>query len=382
MKIALYMDPPYIGGAERHFVDLCRGLIATDEAGVEIVCPAGPLPPYVHQRLGEAAPVHVLSPRPGFGDSFAANLIRSRRAFGELRATFSRIDPDVIHIHNGGYPASHLARVAIFSHRAPRVMTVNNRARERSGIRRIYKPIDRSVWRALSCVITPSDATAQRLVEVRDCPPGMIEVIPYGIEPAQATEDEVARARQEIGGEASLLVGMIAAPGTEDHVAHKGHRVLLEALGRVRESDVRVAIIGHDPGTAFRDRANELGVADKLQLLPGFRNAAPYMHAVDAVVVPSTRNEALPLVILEAMSAGTAVLASRLSGIPEAIDDGRQGYLFEAGDSEALAGLIGRLAADPQQAEALGRAARRRFEERFTVEPMVSDTLNVYRRAA
>lgn len=381
MKLALYMDPPYIGGAERHFADLCEGLLADGETSLEIVCPDGPLPPYLAERLGGAVPVHALSPRPDYGDSLVANVARSRAAFRELRGAFARLDPDLIHIHNGGYPASHTARVAVFAHSAPRVMTVNNRARAREGVRRVYRLVDWRVWRTLRGVITPSRATADRLIDARDCPPELVTVVPYGIDPPRASEEELLAAREEIGAGERFVVGMLAAPSDHPDVAYKGHNVVVEALGILGRSDILAVMAGHDPGLELRKRAADLGVSESVRVLAGMRPAAPLIASFDALVVPSTQNEALPLVILEAMASSKPVLASRLAGIPEAVADDVNGFLFEPGDAAALAGLIGRLANDRALAAIVGAGARETYERRFTVAAMTADTLDVYRRA-
>jgi glycosyltransferase involved in cell wall biosynthesis len=79
------------------------------------------------------------------------------------------------------------------------------------------------------------------------------------------------------------------------------------------------------------------------------------------------------------MSAGVPVIASRVGGLPEAIQDGVNGILT-SNDPTQVAACVARLESDPQQAARLGANARLTIEERFTVERMVDDTLSVYRR--
>ena len=81
---------------------------------------------------------------------------------------------------------------------------------------------------------------------------------------------------------------------------------------------------------------------------------------------------------LLAMSAGVPVIASRIGGLPEAIEDGVNGILVA--DRDAVAECVRRLESNPPEAARLGANARRTVEERFTVERMVEDTIAVYRR--
>ena len=104
----------------------------------------------------------------------------------------------------------------------------------------------------------------------------------------------------------------------------------------------------------------------------------PLLAAADAVVVPSIADESLPLTVLEAMAAGVPVLASRLAGIPEAVQDGVTGRLFEPGDAGALASLLRELAADRRAMSALGAAGHERWRESYSISAMTRATLALY----
>ena len=92
-----------------------------------------------------------------------------------------------------------------------------------------------------------------------------------------------------------------------------------------------------------------------------------------------TRNEGLGSGALLGMSAGAVVIASRVGGLPEIIEDGVNGMLVE-NDPAEIARCVSRLNAEPDFAVRLSQAARRTVEQRFTVERMVEDTLAIYRR--
>ena len=99
-------------------------------------------------------------------------------------------------------------------------------------------------------------------------------------------------------------------------------------------------------------------------------------HAT-AFVCPSLY-EPLGIVNLEAMACGTAVVASRIGGIPEVVVDGETGLLVPPEDSYALAAALNELARNPERAEAMGRAGRERAVTQFSWTSVARTTLDLY----
>ena len=95
--------------------------------------------------------------------------------------------------------------------------------------------------------------------------------------------------------------------------------------------------------------------------------------------VNSSISEGVSLTILEAMAASLPVVATRVGGTPEVIDQA-SGLLVEARSSEAIAAALGALAGDPGRRQRLGAAARTRVEEKFSLSRMVQEYHDVYRR--
>lgn len=93
-------------------------------------------------------------------------------------------------------------------------------------------------------------------------------------------------------------------------------------------------------------------------------------------------NEGFPLTNLEAMWFGVPVVATRISGVPEQVEDGTTGLLVEPGDPAALADALERLLSDPAAAAAMGRAGARRVAERFSVRTFVEGIVRVYAEVA
>jgi glycosyltransferase involved in cell wall biosynthesis len=162
----------------------------------------------------------------------------------------------------------------------------------------------------------------------------------------------------------------------------KGHDILIQALGVLaRENpDVRwvAAIAGRGEEQArLQELTRAMGIEDRLRLL-GFRSEiGALLHAADLFVHPS-RSEGLPLAVIEAMSTGLAVVASDVGGLREVVTPGVDGELVRPEDPQALAQAILGLLSDPGRRERLADAARRTAVERFGVDSMVEEYLDVY----
>ncbi|HUU57615.1 MAG TPA: glycosyltransferase family 4 protein, partial [bacterium] len=163
----------------------------------------------------------------------------------------------------------------------------------------------------------------------------------------------------------------------------KGVDVLIQAVGfagpRVR---LRVAGEGPDEEPLRRVAADYAG--GKVEFLGRLdaRRLAEEMASARAVVVPSRWPENTPAVILEAFAAGAPVVAARVGGVPEMVDDGVEGLLFEAGDVRGLADILERLAGDGRAARKFGRAGQGRLEREFSFKDHMARLLELYREVA
>jgi glycosyltransferase involved in cell wall biosynthesis len=131
-----------------------------------------------------------------------------------------------------------------------------------------------------------------------------------------------------------------------------------------------------------------------MRLRSGFAPARDRIHFVgfrddvreqlgncDLVVAPS-RREALPLTLIEAAAAGVPVVASRIGGVPEVVLDGKTGILVAPEDPAVLARAIEALIKNPALRARLGHTARRRYEDHFSLQPMLDAIEEVYRSLA
>ncbi|HEX6902706.1 MAG TPA: glycosyltransferase [Thermoanaerobaculia bacterium] len=197
-------------------------------------------------------------------------------------------------------------------------------------------------------------------------------VIPYGVDvtafsPAPARR-EVWRGRLGVPPEAPLLLG-VGRMATK-----KGFQVLIEILPALMAEipELRVVLAGGgDLLDGFQEAARPWG---HRVFFPGsvLRDTLPDLfRAADVFTLPAVHDgkgnvDGLPNVILEAMASGLPVVASGISGIPLAVEDGRTGLLVPEGDPAALLTALRRLLTDPGEAREMGERGRRKAEAELT----------------
>jgi glycosyltransferase involved in cell wall biosynthesis len=148
-----------------------------------------------------------------------------------------------------------------------------------------------------------------------------------------------------------------------------------------RHLSVALIVIGDgDERARLEELAAQCDARPHVRFL-GHRDDARALLAGCDVYVNSSISEGISLTILEAMAAGLPIIATRVGGTPEIIDE-TCGRLVPARDREALTAALGELAADRSLRETLARTARQRVEKRFTIERMVREYRDAYYRAA
>jgi len=172
-------------------------------------------------------------------------------------------------------------------------------------------------------------------------------------------------------------------------LARKGVDVLLDAVaGLPNTLDWRLDIVGGGSQEAALRRQVE-GLPDGRVRFLGPQPSGEVQAAMvkaHVVVVPSRegasgRSEGIPVVLMEAMSLARPVIASRLSGIPELVEDGTTGLLVPPDDADALTAALRRLADDPALAERLAAAGRKRVAEAFDIEQTAAQLLARMKKA-
>lgn len=218
--------------------------------------------------------------------------------------------------------------------------------------------------------------------------PSRTTVLYDGIDiPRRATPAERAAAAQAVRSEFGLPKDAVVAAMFARVNLQKDYPTLIRAAALLREAHpmLRFLIVGdNDRVEANRrhfaevqDLARRAGVLDRF-VFAGFRtDVARLMLAADLCVL-CTHFEGLPLVLIEAMAAERACVATAVDGIPEALTDGVTGMLHQPGDAEGLASAIASLIAAPAQREAMGAAARADAERRFGRDRFARDVRALY----
>ena len=217
--------------------------------------------------------------------------------------------------------------------------------------------------------IAISHAVHDHLRTVTPIDPYRIAVIHYGV--PQPPRPDRARLRHDWGvAEDAFVVGVVARLEPQKNLG-----LLLRALHRLPPLH-GVLVGGGTEEAALKRQAAALGLSNVTFLGPRADGPAQ-MAGFDAFCLPS-HWEGLGLVLIEAMLQGVPVIASRAGAIPEVLDDGRQGWLFEVDDLEGLVEGLRQMAADRAQWAERTEGARDYAKARFSVEAMRDKTLAVY----
>ena len=199
--------------------------------------------------------------------------------------------------------------------------------------------------------------------------PKRLVIIPNGVPDVDRNSQNAAKIREEILSDHSGV--LILSIGRLTY--QKAHTYLLKAFSTVlkQHPNSLTALAGEGPLLGdLETEANELGIRNKVRFL-GVRSDIPDLLTASDFFVLSSRWEGMPLVLLEAMRAGIPIAATDVHGIREALDDGKCGLIVPTEDPAALADAMLRLIHEPELAKQLGQAARRRFEQHYTLQKMM-----------
>lgn len=294
----------------------------------------------------------------------------------DLTRQIRRDQLDLVHSHE--FTMAVYGAAAARSAGRPHVITMHGNQTMTAKLRR--RVALRWAFRRSAATIAVSTDTRRHLDDVLGLRPGAVQVILNGV-PERLGDPNPIRRELGVGANELLLV----AVGNLD--ARKGHIFLLRALqelvGAGLETRWRVAIAGGrggDQRDLLEAFAREHGFADRLHLLTQREDIPNLLAAADVFVMPSLW-EGLPLAMLEAMLAGKTIVASGISGIPEAVTDGVEGLLCLPGDVTSLAKALGRVLPDADLRSRLAGAALARARRDFTVAAMVDAYESRYQAA-
>ncbi|HET9576200.1 MAG TPA: glycosyltransferase family 4 protein [Usitatibacter sp.] len=354
LRVLLLIDEMEVGGTQRQIVELARGM---DRARFT------PTVAYFRNRSHLADELAQASVRV---DCIPKN--------GRIEPRFVR---DLVrYVHAGRFHVMHCFSLTaeLWGAVAHGCLPRARRPALFTSLRSTHDWYSRSQWMIKrwvsrrSCrVIANSRAGSDYARERMGLAEGAIQVVYNGV--ATAPEGPVP------AGDGALLLQFVGRL-----VDHKNLPLLLRALRTAldRGVPVRLRIAGDGPlRPACEEMIRSLRLSNRVEMLGERRDATRLIAGSHVVVLPSLR-EGLSNVILEAMMVGRPVIASAVGGNVELIEPEATGLLFPSGDHDALARQIGRLAAEPGLRLAMGRQARHRALERFSVRAMVDNMQRHY----
>jgi glycosyltransferase involved in cell wall biosynthesis len=351
-------------GAERVVLDLCRASLS------------GPFPPLVasffdlrepHLELHEAAEKEGLPTR----------LLTCRgrmdlNALQQLRHVLIQDGVKILHCH--GFKADFYGLLTGRPLKIPLIATSHLWTKS-SPVIRWYERLDGLCLRFFDRVVAVSSPIRDELVRA-GVPGKKVTVIPNGLYVDDFSHNGRGVLRSELGlGEEEIVIGTIARLSPE-----KGHGHLLRAARAVlqEEPKARFLLVGDGPlRRTLEQEVAAMGLTGSV-IFGGERTDMPEVYALSDLIVSASLREGFPLSILEALAAGRPVVATRVGGVPEIVQDGVTGILVDPGDEVGLAKAILGVLRDAPRRRALGRAGRKVVEERFSVHRMAREYFEVY----
>ncbi|MCB8836721.1 glycosyltransferase family 4 protein [Aurantimonas sp. VKM B-3413] len=333
------------------------------------------LPEYLKDDPGRVAAGRAFAERqPGYGEArriFEADLSRDntanrRRRFGQACVLAAELPDDVtwLHTHYLHTPAS-VARYAA----AIRGMSWSFSAHAKDiWTSPAWELAEKLGSAAFGVTCTAGNLTYLRSLSPR---PDAVELVYHGLDLSEVRPPAKAR-----DGEAGKT-GPFRIVSVGRTVEKKGFADLIRALARLKDRDWRFDHIGGGPLTGqLHLQAEKAGISDRITWHGTRERGDVYalMAAADLFVLPSRiartgDRDGLPNVLMEAQAHRLPVVSTRVSAIPELVEDGQTGLLVEERDPKALASAIARLMDDPDLARRLGAAGAARVRRRFSPEP-------------
>ncbi len=294
----------------------------------------------------------------------------SLAGLSKVRKWFRNRQIDVVHTH--GYPAGVLGRLAaIFAgvpHLIHHVHSTYINLNRRNHL--IEKFLSGFTYRVICC----SKAVRRFVSEQEGIRSDRLMVIHNGVpDPKTEPAAELERLKSSLSiPTEARVIGCVASL-----VRHKGHRYLIEAASQIE--NVILVLVGDGPlREELEGLVAKLGIDGRVVFAGYQSDVTPYLQLMDVFILPSIEREGLGIAIIEAMALAKPVVASRLGGITEVVDDGRTGLLVPPGDSDALTAAIKRLLQSTNETDAMRSLARKRYLENFALKQMIGQIELLY----
>ena len=367
MKVTHISAAKGIAGSERHLLTLLPGLRA---AGIDVdmivLGRADQAVRFVERLKALGVPVTWLSLTRHLSPGIIAPLVRH----------FQDIKPDIVH--------THLIHAEIYGTLAARNARIPHVVTSRHNIDQFRKMIpfraaSFATWQMVDGGITISDAVKDFTLRVEPSSRGKLRTVHYGLHPPPGEPNASSR-RAELRKEWGIRLDAPVIGSISRLIEQKGLHFGLEAFAQVYKQipDAHYVIAGDGVlRQELAEQANRLGLYESVHFL-GWQDRADELYdGFDVFLMPSLW-EGFGLTLLEAMSHHLPIVTTNVSAMPEIVVEGETGYLVNPADSQALVEPLIRLLRDRDLSDRMGKAGRARLERSFTVEKMVSETIDFY----
>ncbi len=365
MRILHWTDgfAPFIGGTEFFILELAKSQIRD---GHEVHVVAESLPGCPDEETFEGIPVHRFPFTPAL---LARDPLALRELTSRLSILRSRLGPDHVHVHFNG-PAAWLELLSRTSANRPTI-TVHSPTSEL----RLPVALRRRILASGNWVAAVSRQHHEDIARFAPEILSKLTTVLYGvpIPPAPVPHSDSPASRP------------FRFAGIGRLVESKGFHVALDAFARVLQlapGSARLVIAGDGPELAsLQARAKDLGDAGRHVTFPGWippDQVHDWMQECDVLLVPSTWQEPFGLVAVQAALAARPVIASRVGGLADIVQDGQTGWRVPPSDIASLAERMLDCIRSPDTTRALGANARPHAIERYSIERCRADYERLY----
>jgi len=365
MRILYVVTAAQFGGAVVHVLQLMEHMV---KQGHSVGVVAAPNP----RLMKKAKKLCVrLFPNPHF--------VRPVRPGEDMRAlwpvfrTVRKFNPDLVSAHST--KAGFAARLACAILHKPVIFTAHGWpfTEGRSVWKRKFLALaEQLAARATMKIICVSKHDRDLALQFRIAPNDKLVVIHNGMDPKPFLGADGSQVRQKLRLDDTLLLTMVG------RLVHQKDPFTLFEACRILRGQFKVLLVGGgDLRTKVERFIHKSGLKHTV-ILAGERSDVPEILAASDIFVLSTNWEGLPRSIIEAMMAGLPVVATRVGGVPELVEDGVTGLLVPPKDPDALAEALQKLIADPELRRRMGEAGREKALKEFTLDRMLRETEKVY----
>jgi glycosyltransferase involved in cell wall biosynthesis len=362
IKIAHVTFDMSVGGAERVVLDLVQHT-DTHRYDAFVICLQEPLGAFGTILQNKGYRVDTMGRRPGFDFSLIKRLHRN----------IVKKNLGILHCHQ--YTPFVYGVLAAAATPCKVIFTEHGRFYpDRRKLKRMI--VNPALSRLARKVTAISEATRDALCVFENFPKSKIEVVYNGIDDTFVRLSDTNGLKAEFGiDDRTPILGTVARL---DPI--KNHPMMIRALKRVHSfvPEATLLIVGDGPEmTRLKRLAHEIEVSDRV-VFTGMRDDAQRFYAIMDIFLLTSYSEGTAMTLLEAMASGVPCLVTGVGGNPEIVTDGETGRIVASNDNKMLAEGILDVLADQGRRIAMGKAARKRFEERFTVQKMVTEYQKVY----